>query len=55
MRRDTLSIEVSGDKILISCELCSQNVTSRIAPDYFVLPVADVDGGEPLVQYRERV
>jgi hypothetical protein len=31
------------------------NATARIAPDYFLLPVADVDGGEPLVQYRERV
>jgi hypothetical protein len=31
------------------------NATARIAPEYFLLPVADAEGGEPLVQYRERV
>lgn len=31
------------------------DATARIAPAYFLLPVADVEGGEPLVQYRERV
>jgi hypothetical protein len=29
--------------------------TADIAPEYFLLPVADADGGEPLVEYRERV
>jgi hypothetical protein len=29
--------------------------TSRIGNDYFMLPVPDNDGGEPLTEYRERV
>jgi len=31
------------------------NATARIAPEYFLLSVADAEGGGPLVQYRERV
>jgi hypothetical protein len=31
------------------------NATASITPDYFLLPVADAEGGEPLLQYRERV
>jgi hypothetical protein len=29
--------------------------TARISRDYFMLPVTDAEGGEPLIQYRERV
>jgi len=29
--------------------------TPEIEPEYFLVPVADAEGGEPLVQYRERV
>jgi hypothetical protein len=29
--------------------------TAGITPDYFLLPVADAEGGEPLLLYRERV
>jgi hypothetical protein len=28
--------------------------TAAIAPSYFLLPVADEEGGEPIVQYRDR-
>jgi hypothetical protein len=28
------------------------NATARIAQEYFLLSVADAEGGEPLVQYR---
>ena len=35
-------------------ELLSQ-ATGAIEEDYFMLPVADAEGGEPLIQYRERV
>jgi hypothetical protein len=31
------------------------DATKDIAQEYFLLPVADREGGEPLVQYRERV
>ena len=31
------------------------SATSAVGRDYFLLPVADTKGGEPLVQYRERV
>lgn len=29
--------------------------TADIAPEYFLLPIADAEGGEPIIQYRERV
>jgi hypothetical protein len=29
--------------------------TVSVGQDYFILPVADVEGGEPLIQYWERV
>jgi hypothetical protein len=29
--------------------------SAEIEPEYFLLPVADAEGGEPIVQYRERV
>lgn len=29
--------------------------TAGIGRDYFLLPVADAEGGEPIMQYRERV
>lgn len=32
-----------------------REATSKISPEYFLLPVADFHGGEPLIQYRERV
>jgi hypothetical protein len=31
------------------------DATAAITQDYFLLPVADAEGGEPLLQYRERV
>lgn len=32
-----------------------QEATARLSGEYFMLPVADAEGGEPLIQYRERV
>lgn len=29
--------------------------TERVGEQYFLLPVADQDGGAPIIQYRERV
>ena len=29
--------------------------TERVEDEYFLLPVADQNGGEPIIQYRERV
>lgn len=31
------------------------HATGSVGRDYFILPVADAEGGEPLIQYRERV
>jgi hypothetical protein len=31
------------------------NATARIAQEYFLLPVADAEGGEPFVRYCGRV
>ena len=30
-------------------------VTELVGDEYFLLPVADQNGGEPIIQYRERV
>ena len=31
------------------------HATESVGRNYFMLPVADATGGEPLIQYRERV
>lgn len=32
-----------------------REATMRLSREYFMLPVADAEGGEPLIRYRERV
>jgi hypothetical protein len=32
-----------------------KQATSAVGRDYFLLPLADAEGGEPLIQHRERV
>ncbi len=53
--RLTLDRLIDVEEDLIQLRELISGAARDVAPDYFMLPVADLQGGEPLIQYRERV
>lgn len=58
MHRDsslTLDRLTDVERDLIHLRELISGTARDVAAEYFMLPVADLQGGEPLIQYRERV